>query len=82
MAKLSLILLMGGLSTVFWGAAFGGWFGLTWHPFMFEPMREPLKMLALCFSLGAAHLAIGIAGEGTSNEWCEKVSDEEYGKLK
>lgn len=29
-----------------------------------------------------AHLAIGIAGEGTSNEWCEKVSDEEYGKLK
>ena len=29
-----------------------------------------------------AHLAIGIAGEGTSNEWCEQVSDEEYGKLK
>ena len=60
MAKLSLILLMGGLSTVFWGAAFGGWFGLTWHPFMFEPMREPLKMLALCFSLGAAHLVLGM----------------------
>jgi 4-carboxymuconolactone decarboxylase len=29
-----------------------------------------------------AHLAIEVKGEGTSNEWCEPVSDEEYGKLK
>ena len=29
-----------------------------------------------------AHLAIGIAGEGISNEWCEPVSEEEYRKLK
>ena len=28
-----------------------------------------------------AHLAIEVAGEETSNEWCEPVSDEEYGKL-
>ena len=28
-----------------------------------------------------SHLAISIPGEGTSNEWCEPVSDEEYGKL-
>ena len=28
-----------------------------------------------------AHLAVEIAGEGTSNEWCECVSDEEYSKL-
>ena len=27
-----------------------------------------------------SHLAILIPGEQTSNEWCEKVSDEEYGK--
>jgi len=29
-----------------------------------------------------AHLAIEVAGEGTSNEWCEPVSDEEYGRLR
>ena len=29
-----------------------------------------------------AHLAIEVRGEETSNEWCEPVSEEEYGKLK
>lgn len=29
-----------------------------------------------------AHLAIEVSGEETSNEWCETVTDEEYGKLK
>ena len=31
-----------------------------------------------CFS----HLAISIPGEGTSNEWCEPLSDAEYGSKK
>lgn len=26
--------------------------------------------------------AVEVSGEETSNEWCEAVSDEEYGKLK
>lgn len=29
-----------------------------------------------------SHLAVEVPGEETSNEWCETVSDEEYGKLK
>ena len=29
-----------------------------------------------------SHLAIEVPGEGTKNEWCEPVSDEDYGKLK
>ena len=29
-----------------------------------------------------AHLAVEVPGEKTGNEWCEPVSDEEYGKLK
>ncbi|HIR12688.1 MAG TPA: cupin domain-containing protein [Candidatus Choladousia intestinavium] len=29
-----------------------------------------------------AHLAVEVPGEETSNEWCEAVSEEEYGKLK
>lgn len=28
-----------------------------------------------------SHIAIEVPGEDTSNEWCEKVSDEEYNKL-
>ncbi len=29
-----------------------------------------------------AHLAVEVPGENTSNEWCEPVTDEEYGKLR
>ena len=29
-----------------------------------------------------SHLAIEVPGEETSNEWCEPVTDDEYGKLK
>ena len=29
-----------------------------------------------------SHLAVEVPGTETSNEWCEPVSDEEYGKLK
>lgn len=29
-----------------------------------------------------SHLAIEVPGENTSNEWCEKVTDEEYNNLK
>lgn len=29
-----------------------------------------------------SHLAIEVPGEETSNEWCEPVTDEEYGKLR
>lgn len=28
-----------------------------------------------------SHIAIGVPGEDTSNEWCEPVSDEEYKEL-
>ena len=28
-----------------------------------------------------SHIAVEVPGEETSNEWCEPVSDEEYGKL-
>ena len=29
-----------------------------------------------------SHIALEVPGEETSNEWCEKVTDEEYDKLK
>lgn len=58
--KLVTVIFFGGISTVLWGILFGGWFGLEWHPLLFVPMKEPLKMLALCFGLGALHLVTGM----------------------
>lgn len=55
------VVLMGAISTVFWGAMFGGWFGVELKPLMFSPMNEPLKMLILCYALGAVHLVVGMA---------------------
>ena len=28
-----------------------------------------------------SHIAVEVPGENCKNEWCEPVSDEEYGKL-
>ena len=58
--KLITVVFFGSISTVIWGALFGGWFGLEWKPLLFLPMKEPLKMLALCFVLGAMHLVSGM----------------------
>ena len=58
--KLGMVILFGSISTVIWGALFGGWFGLELHPLLFVPMKEPLKMLALCFGLGVLHLVCGM----------------------
>ena len=58
--KLLTVIFFGGISTVIWGILFGGWFGLEWRPLLFAPMKEPLKMLALCFGLGALHLGTGM----------------------
>ena len=35
------------------GHFFGGWFGLEWHPLLFVPMNEPLKMLASALALAS-----------------------------
>ena len=58
--QLAMVIFFGSISTVLWGAMFGGWFGLEWKPLLFVPMKEPLKMLALCFGLGAIHLVAGM----------------------
>ncbi|MCI2109498.1 MAG: V-type ATP synthase subunit I [Acidaminococcaceae bacterium] len=58
--KLTMVIFFGSISTVIWGAMFGGWFGLEWHPLLFVPMNEPIKMLVLCFGLGAIHLVCGM----------------------
>lgn len=58
--KLITVIFYGSISTIIWGALFGGWFGVEFHPLLLSPMNEPLKMLALCFGLGAVHIITGV----------------------
>lgn len=64
-----------GLSTVFWGALFGSWFGnivyvvsttffgktITLAPLWFDPVTDPLKLLILSLILGFIHIMVGLA---------------------
>lgn len=64
-----------GLSTVFWGALFGSWFGnivyvfsttflgknISLAPLWFDPVTDPLKLLILSLILGFFHIMTGLA---------------------
>ncbi|MDP4108404.1 MAG: V-type ATPase 116kDa subunit family protein, partial [Bacillota bacterium] len=62
-----------GVSTFFWGAVFGSWFGdcipvvskmLTGKefnlPFVIEPMSNPIAVLILALGLGVLHIFVGM----------------------
>lgn len=63
-----------GISTVFWGAMFGGWFGdfvqvfartilgkeVAIDPLWFNPLDDPMKLLIFSLALGIIHLFIGM----------------------
>ena len=63
-----------GISTAFWGAMFGGWFGnfvavvgetffdkdISIPPIWFDPLNDPMKLLIFCFILGGIHLFLGM----------------------
>lgn len=64
-----------GISTLFWGALFGSWFGdlpqiiasnffgktIESTALWFEPLDDPIKMLLFSFGLGICHLFLGLA---------------------
>lgn len=72
--KLILIVTLGGISTFIWGFLFGGWFGIDLEllgidsPFLeklislnwFQPLSEPLLMLALSLGLGVVQIIAGL----------------------
>ena len=62
-----------GLSTMFWGAVYGGWFGNlasqiaeSWFgvsfqmPMLLDPLNNPMSVMMLSFVLGAIHLFTGM----------------------
>lgn len=61
MKNLLLIFGMGGLSAVVWGLLFGGIFSIdSIEPLWFNPLDNPIEMLALCFALGFLHILVGM----------------------
>ncbi len=63
----------GGVSTLFWGIMFGGYFGDTITivtngavnipPVLFNPLDDPMKLLILSFALGVMHIFVGIGAK-------------------
>ncbi len=63
-----------GISTTFWGAMFGGWFGdivavvsrtflgreVVLAPVWFNPIEDPMKLLIFSLALGVIHIFIGM----------------------
>lgn len=66
-----------GLSTLFWGAMFGSWFGdvvkvvsttffnktVSIEPIWFEPISDPMKMLVFSMAVGLVHLFAGLGAK-------------------
>lgn len=63
-----------GISTAFWGAMFGSFFGdavqvisstyfgkeIIFKPLWFEPIKEPMRMLVFSFTVGILHIFAGL----------------------
>lgn len=72
--KLVKLAFLGGISTLAWGALFGGWFGNladvlsgkegTIPPLWFNPLEDPMKLLLWSFILGGIHIFTGLALKG------------------
>lgn len=75
--KLLLVLFWGGLASGVAGALAGGWFGDLFGlpPLWFNPIDDPLKMMALSFGLGLVHIFSGMGLEFYDNVRSGKVWD-------
>ena len=64
---------LGGVSTIFWGALYGSWFGNAIPqiaqiffgkkieiPYLLDPMNDPVTILILSFVMGAIHIFVAM----------------------
>ena len=80
MARMAALLALGGISTLIWGALYGGWFG-EWNfggrvgPLWFNPMDDPIKTLIVCFAFGFIHVFVGMGVKAYQNIKAGRVLD-------
>ncbi len=63
MQKFTKLMLYCGISTVFWGAMFGGWFGLPQmgkYPLFLNPIEQPELFLGFALLMGVIHIYTGL----------------------
>lgn len=60
--KFTAMLFLCGISTIIWGAIFGGWFGdlIKVKPLWLNPLDNPMSVLILSFALGIIQIYTGI----------------------
>ncbi len=65
--KLIKLIFLGGISAIFWGILFGGWFGdllsfvPLFRPRWFNPLEDPMTLLLWSFVFGGVHIVVGMA---------------------
>jgi len=67
--KLFGLIFLGGISTLIWGAMFGGWFGdlIKLPPLWLDPLKDPMRLLLFSFVLGIIQIYVGLALQGYKN---------------
>ncbi len=67
--QLIYLLFLGGISSVFFGILFGGYFGdlITLPPLWFNPLDDPMRMLFYCFAIGLVHIYFGMGVQAYRN---------------
>jgi V/A-type H+-transporting ATPase subunit I len=75
--KLLGLITLGGISTTFWGAMFGGWFGdlLPAKPIWMNPLDDPMSLLIFSFILGVVQIFVGLGAAAYKNIKAGKVLD-------
>lgn len=67
--QLANVLFVGGISSVFFGALLGSYFGdlIKVSPLWFNPLDNPMQMLIFCFGLGVVQIYFGLGVKAYSN---------------
>lgn len=69
MRRFMRLMLFCGISTTFWGALFGGWFGIEFlgeFPLWFNPVKDPEELLKWSLVFGVIHIFVGIGVRGAN----------------
>lgn len=79
-AKLINVLFYSSATTILFGVLFGSYFGETWHPLLFAPLNQPMKMLIFTMIVGVLHMFSGmgikIAEQVKAGHWLDAVFDQ------